>query len=912
MLSRIITSCAAALTFASFAVPAFAQCPDWKPGFGRAGTNDVVYALASFDDGSGSALYAGGAFTTAGDAHARHAARWQGLRWSSLSTHGPGSPVVAYAVFDSGAGPELYAARTSAQALARWDGAEWVPLPTNPNGGVHALTVFDDGTGAALYATGYFTSIGAVPANRIAKWDGTSWSALGSGLEGAVSPGGWSLTVHDDGTGPALYVGGHFTTAGGLAANGIAKWKTGAWSTLGSGMSGGTSDTTVFALLGGSVGVGSPRLYAAGEFTSAGGVSANRIASWDGSTWSSLGTGTNGYALDLELFDDGSGVSLYAAGGFSDAGGATARSIARWDGVSWSALSADVDFGYVSALTVHDDGTGPALFAGGDFRTIGGKYVWHIAKWTGSAWHPLGRGQGLDAAVSALSTFDDGTGNALYAGGNFFSGSGIELNHIGRWDGKSWSALGEGLNGSVGALRVFDDGTGSALYAGGFFNGTGSGSTTLSCIARWDGTSWSNVDIGISNTVRTLTVFDDGNGPALYAGGSFTFAGSVLADNLGRWDGTTWSAVGGGVSGGSFGPGVNALAVFDDGTGPALYVGGSFTTAGSTAAKHIARWDGTAWSPLGSGMNDRVLSLTVFDDGTGRALYAGGVFTNAGGTSAKCVARWDGSSWSEAATGLTGFNAEVRALGVFDDGAGVGPVLVAGGQFGLIGGGNIARLTGTRWKPLGGAVSESGLSIDPAVSALAVFDDGSAAGTELYVGGNFTATPSSASLFIARLGCVGTTIPYCFGDIVNAGCPCFNFTAFGDQEGCSNSQGTGGRLRGSGRVSLANDGFVLSGSGMTNGTALYFQGTVTAALGAGTPLGDGLACTGGALVRLKVKSNVGGASSFPGIGDPPVSVNGLVAAPGSRTYQVLYRDTGANCTPDTFNLTNAVQVGWTP
>jgi hypothetical protein len=43
-------------------------------------------------------------------------------------------------------------------------------------------------------------------------------------------------------------------------------------------------------------------------------------------------------------------------------------------------------------------------------------------------------------------------------------------------------------------------------------------------------------------------------------------------------------------------------------------------------AKGIARWNGTAWSPLGSGMSSTVNALTVFDDGTGPALYAGGSF----------------------------------------------------------------------------------------------------------------------------------------------------------------------------------------------------------------------------------------------------------------------------------------------
>ena len=87
-------------------------------------------------------------------------------------------------------------------------------------------------------------------------------------------------------------------------------------------------------------------------------------------------------------------------------------------------------------------------------------------------------------------------------------------------------------------------------------------------------------------------------------------------------------------------PGMNtyvyALAVGPDGS---LYAGGDFTTAGGVAAHHIARWDGTAWQPLGSGMDGGVYALAVGPDGS---LYAGGDFTTAGGVAANRIARWDG------------------------------------------------------------------------------------------------------------------------------------------------------------------------------------------------------------------------------------------------------------------------------
>jgi hypothetical protein len=83
------------------------------------------------------------------------------------------------------------------------------------NGGVRSLAVYDDGSGPALYAGGTFNIAGGVAAERIAKWNGSSWAPLGSGVSGGASTNVMALVVHDDGGGPALYAGGTFTVAGG-------------------------------------------------------------------------------------------------------------------------------------------------------------------------------------------------------------------------------------------------------------------------------------------------------------------------------------------------------------------------------------------------------------------------------------------------------------------------------------------------------------------------------------------------------------------------------------------------------------------------------------------------------------------------------------------------------------------------
>lgn len=214
-------------------------------------------------------------------------------------------------------------------------------------------------------------------------------------------------------------------------------------------------------------------------------------------------------------------------------------------------------------------------------------------------------------------------------------------------------------------------------------------------IAKWDGEAWSALagpnGVGLNAQAYALAVFDDGNGPALYAGGSFSLAGGIEAGRIAKWDGARWSPVAGpqgweGVTGVSS-PEVVALAVFDDGTGPALYVGGDFTIVAGVQATGIARWDGSVWSSVGgetgpvlAGQVSKVRALTVWNDGTGVALYVGGHFESVDGALANRIAKWDGVSWSVlAGTEGIGVSGVVNALAGFDDDR--GPALYAGGHF---------------------------------------------------------------------------------------------------------------------------------------------------------------------------------------------------------------------------------------
>jgi len=50
-------------------------------------------------------------------------------------------------------------------------------------------------------------------------------------------------------------------------------------------------------------------------------------------------------------------------------------------------------------------------------------------------------------------------------------------------------------------------------------------------IARWDGTAWEDLDVGVNGIVRALVSF----GPDLIAGGLFDIAGRTTVDGIARW-----------------------------------------------------------------------------------------------------------------------------------------------------------------------------------------------------------------------------------------------------------------------------------------------------------------------------------------------------------------------------------------
>ena len=627
--------------------PTFSDA-NWISQGGIAGTDGTVNAAVV--DGAGN-LYIGGDFAVAGNVVANHVAKWDGSSWSALGSgmsvrvHAGTPSVMALAV----SGNTLYAGGyftraggVAATNIAKWDGSSWSGLGSGiTDNYVRTLAV----SGTTLYAGGDFTTAGGLPANYIARWDGSSWSALGLGVSvpvGTGAPTVRALAV----SGANLFVGGQFTTAGGVAATNIAQWNGSDWSALGSGLDSGVS----------ALAVSGTNLFVGGSFTTAGGVVANSIAEWNGNSWSALGSGLNSYADVLALAV--SGTNLFVGGQFTIVGGVAATNIAQWNGSSWSALGSGLN-SVVFALAV----SGNTLYPGGQFWEPSYGSADFVAQWDGRSWSAMGSGSWFDGPVFALAA----SGDTLYVGGYFSTAGGVAANNIAQWDGSNWSALRSGINspgypGNLAYPVVYAlAASGNTLYAGGDF--TTAAGVVANYIAQWDGSNWSALGLGLNSYPHALAV----SGNTLYAGGTFTTAGGIPANNIAQWDGSTWSALGSGID-----AEVSALAV----SGNTLYVGGYFTTAGGAPANNIAKWNGSRWSALGSGIDIEVATLAV----SGNTLFVGGGFTTAGGIPANNIAQWDGSRWSALGSGTLGQNAGVNVLAVS------GNTLYAGGYFATAGG----------------------------------------------------------------------------------------------------------------------------------------------------------------------------------------------------------------------------------
>lgn len=224
---------------------------------------------------------------------------------------------------------------------------------------------------------------------------------------------------------------------------------------------------------------------------------------------------------------------------------------------------------------------------------------------------------------------------------------------------------------------------------------------------------------------------------SLIAGGNFKHADGIEVNGIARWNGTAWDSLASGVSNCSnycFAP---TQIVRHDSN---LFVAGSFTEIGHIST-HFATWDGSSWDTTGNflvtwdsagAQNVNPMTLTIVNND----LWVCGGFYNAGGMLVdNSVGIWNGTSYAT-------FSAAALPP-VYNGPPLIGYPTYFNGMWYFIGvfmdtagqNCNVIRWTGSQWEIFGGGI-KGGLST---VSSIAVYDN------LLYIAGTFTQADGNPS-----------------------------------------------------------------------------------------------------------------------------------------------------------------------
>jgi hypothetical protein len=333
-------------------------------------------------------------------------------------------------------------------------------------------------------------------------------------------------------------------------------------------------------------------------------------------------------------------------------------------------------------------------------------------------------GAGVGGLVRSIIEGPDGS---IYIAGDFMDAGGVpEADFIAKWDGINLSAVGNPLDGAGNIAAIYDmdiDANGNLYVVGTIVNMADNPDADF--IAMWDGSGWNDLDTGGASSITNSGVLVARNGN-VYVGGSFTnFAGIADADHIAMWDGSGWNSLSTGLN-----DIVYKMAEAPNGD---IYICGEFTSADGADGDYLCYWDGSAFNRVGITELNGVVYNLAFDN-AGNLIIVGN-FTNAGGLSnADYIAKWNGSQWSALGTGLNNYARSI-CISPQDDYY-VSGVFTRAGEVDLAD--RIAVFSGNTWRSID-------IDLPGTADVYSIFISRN---NHLYIGGSYSGTATSADITV--------------------------------------------------------------------------------------------------------------------------------------------------------------------
>jgi hypothetical protein len=298
-----------------------------------------------------------------------------------------------------------------------------------------------------------------------------------------------------------------------------------------------------------------------------------------------------------------------------------------------------------SILTIHVDKY-KNVYASGRFTNVSGNYYvakapWNTVTQKNDSWIELGSFNPTGPIATITS---DNSGN-LYAAGSFTSSTGYR--YVAKWNGTSWSELGTGnnaLNANSAISTICIDSMGN-IYAGGAFTNT-NGKVYVS---KWNGSNWSefgNSNIDQSNFAGAFPTIDvlaaDKNG-TIFAGGNIRNNSNNFV--LRKCNGGGWLEVGQGAYGNVQLGRIKSIT-FDQQNN--LFVADCFSSTPNGSIFDVAKWNNSTWSKVGNLNGNEQISSIVYKQ-FGNSIFAGGGFKDVNGFTYVSNHNQILNTWSEVA-----------------------------------------------------------------------------------------------------------------------------------------------------------------------------------------------------------------------------------------------------------------------